>query len=209
MKNPMRNFRKSLTLTCLMLLAAGAYIGAVQSAANDSVRHARVAPVSDPRKRCPDLQPAKADDTKFAVVRFLVGPTGVPSQASVKTSSQSEDLDRAAVECVMNLRFLPATEMGSGAAVASWQEFSWKWGHPKPRAGIVIPASAAEVHVCVDAMGKLSQEPKLIHSSGDAQFDAAALKIAGSGSGNYRASATTDGKPLPGCLQMAIQYVDK
>ena len=204
----MRNF-DSATLSCVMLVAAGAYAAAADSAPNDNVRHARIAPLSDPGKRCPDLEPATADDATFAVVRFLVGPTGAPSQASVKTSSQSAELDSAAVECVMKLRFLPATEMGSGAAVASWQEFSWKWGHAKPRAGVVSPASAAEVHVCVDAMGKLSQEPKLVHSSGDAQFDAAALKIAGSGSGNYRASTTTDGKPLPGCVRMAIKYVEK
>jgi TonB family protein len=197
------------TLACVMLLTFGAYAGAAQNAATENVRHARVAPISDPGRRCPDLKPATAEDPTFVVVRFLVGPSGAPSQASVKTSSESPELDSAAVDCVLKLRFLPATELGSGAAVASWQEMAWKWAHPQQRAGILAPASAAEVHVCVDAAGKLAQEPKLVHSSGDAQFDAAAVKVAGSGSGSYRASTTADGKPLPGCLQMAIRFVDR
>jgi TonB family protein len=204
----MRNSRYA-TLTCVTILGAGALAGAAQTPATENVRHARVAPISEPARRCPELEPATAEDATFVVVRFLVGPTGAPSQASVKTSSRSDELDRAAVDCVMKLRFLPATELGSGAPVASWQEMAWKWGQPRQRAGILAPASAAEVHVCVDASGRLTQEPKLVHSSGDAQFDAAAVNIAASGSGNYRASTTADGKPVPGCLQMAIRYVDK
>jgi TonB family protein len=196
------------TATCVML-AAGAYVGAAQNPGTNNVQHAHIAPVSDPGKRCPDLQPATAEDTTFAVVRFLVGPTGTPSQASVTTSSQSGELDSSAVSCVLKLHFLPATQIGDGAAVASWQEMAWKWAHPYERAGILAPAAAAEVRVCVDATGKLAQEPKLVRSSGDAQFDAAALKIAGSGSGSYRAATTADGKLLPGCVQMAIRFVDK
>jgi TonB family protein len=202
----MRNSRHA-TLVCVMLLAAGAYVGAAQNSATDNDRHARVAPISDPGRRCPDLHLATAEDATFVVVRFLVGPTGAPSQASVKTSSQSAELDGAAVDCVLKLHFLPVTELGNGAAVASWQEIAWNWAQPRQHAGILVPASAAEVRVCVDATGKLAQEPKLVHSSGDAQFDAAAMKIAGSASGNYRASTTADGKPLPGCVQMAIRYV--
>lgn len=61
----------------------------------------------------------------------------------------------------------------------------------------------AEVNVCVDEAGRLTQEPAIIRSSGDAQFDAAAVDVAKAGSGQYR-PPTADAKPLAGCLQLVI-----
>src|ERR1700731_1812347 len=57
----------------------------------------------------------------------LVGPSGVPSRASIKSSSGSEALDTAAMNCVLKLRFQPATRAGDGVAVDSWQEIAWRW----------------------------------------------------------------------------------
>jgi protein TonB len=45
-----------------------------------------------------------------------VGPDGVPSDVRVESSSQSRDLDKAAVEAVRRWRFKPA--MRNGQAVA-------------------------------------------------------------------------------------------
>jgi TonB family protein len=61
----------------------------------------------------------------------------------------------------------------------------------------------AEVRVCVDETGKLAQPPTIVRSSGDAAFDAAALSVARSGSGSYRA-ANADGKAAAGCVGLAL-----
>jgi TonB family protein len=61
----------------------------------------------------------------------------------------------------------------------------------------------AEVRVCVDETGKLTQPPTIVRSSGDAAFDAAALSVARSGSGSYR-TANADGKAAAGCVGLAL-----
>lgn len=113
------------TLTCAVLLAVQTNTGAAQSTPGPaSVSLAHVALRFDPTRQCPDLRLA-ADGA--AVVLFLVGATGVPSRASIKSSSGSESLDTAAVNCVLKLRFQPATRAGDGVALESWQEAAWRW----------------------------------------------------------------------------------
>ena len=113
------------TLTCAVLLAVQTNTGAAQSMPGPaSVSLAHVALRFDPTRQCPDLRLA-ADGA--AVVLFLVGPTGVPSRAAIKSSSGSEALDTAAMNCVVKLRFQPATRAGDGVAVESWQEAAWRW----------------------------------------------------------------------------------
>ena len=59
------------------------------------------------------------------------------------------------------------------------------------------------VHVCTDAAGRIIQEPVVTHSSGDPALDAAAVRIARSGGGNYRpAGAAT----LSGCAQLSVTF---
>ena len=105
------------------------------------LRDATVAIGYDPKGRCPDLMQTDAQDGSAALVLLVVGPSGVPSQPSIKSSSGSGDLDAAAVSCVMKLRFLPAVQAGDGSAVASWQEIAWKWG--RGHAAQSAPASTA------------------------------------------------------------------
>ena len=113
------------TLTCAVLLALQTNTGAAQSMPGPaSVSLALVALRFDPTRQCPDLRLA-ADGA--AVVLFLVGPTGVPSRAAIKSSSGSEALDTAAMSCALKLRFQPATRAGDGVAVESWQEAAWRW----------------------------------------------------------------------------------
>jgi TonB family protein len=200
-------------------------------------RQAHLALGFNPLTRCPDLRPAAAEDPGVAVVVFLVGPTGEPSQPSIASSSHSEGLDAAAMSCVLRLRFQAATLAGDGSAVASWQHMAWRWARAAEHHGgasattTAVPAAAggtdavaiaatqandagqrrapaserrAEVNVCVDEAGRLTQEPTLLRSSGDAQFDAAAVNVAKAGAGQYR-PPTADAKPAAGCLQLAIK----
>ncbi len=198
-----------------------------------SAPQARAALASNPQRRCPTLRVATEDDRDVAVVTFLVGPSGVPSHPSLVAPSSSQELDAAAMSCVMRLRFQPATRLGDGTAVESWQQARWKWAAAEQAAGAsaaaqsgpsaapvlaqaagssALPAvnaaaspagNRAEVQVCVDADGKLTARPRLTRASGDTQFDAAAVEVAKSGSGLYRAGSV-DGKPAAGCLQLTV-----
>ena len=176
-------------------------------AQTDDIMRARVAAAFDAAARCPDLREAVAADDTVARLVFLVGPTGVPSRLSVESSSGSERLDNAAANCVPKLRFQPATRFGDGTPVDSWQRIGWTWASLRQAhqsAEIKHPAAAAEVHVCVDETGKLVRVPTLTHSSGDARFDEAAVRIATSASGAYRA-ASSDGTAASGCVQLAVK----
>ena len=62
------------------------------------------------------------------------------------------------------------------------------------------------VHVCVDETGKLKQAPTIVHSSGNAGLDQAAVKIAASGSAYYRPGTSSAGVPMSGCAQLAIKF---
>jgi TonB family protein len=70
-------------------------------------------------------------------------------------------------------------------------------------------ADSVTVHVCVDDTGKLKQDPTIVHSSGNAGLDAAAVQIAASGSAYYRPGTSLDGVPLSGCAQLAIKFETK
>ena len=222
------------TLTGAVLVALGAAAAGTAATATpgiqDNILQAHVALAYNAPKRCPDLRPAAPSDTTAAVVIFRVGPSGVPSETSIRASSGSAALDSAAVSCVMNLRFQPATSFGEGSPIASWQQIGWKWAnaqaHPEGAAvaaGGTATAAAlaaaksaapgaaaagtggdgrAEVRVCVDASGALTQGPTLTHSSGDAAFDQAALGIARSGAGYYRPAASSG---TSGCLRVTIR----
>jgi len=214
------------TLTCAVLLAVQANAGAAQNIPGSaSISLAHVAWRFDPIRQCPDLRIA---EDGAALVVFRVGVSGVPSRASIKSSSGSEALDTAAMNCVLKLRFQPATRAGDGVSVDSWQEIAWRWAtqreqHRDPQgtasraagkendAGMRPESSPpkeakVELHVCSDVAGKLAQDPTVIRSSGDPGLDEAAVAIAKSGSGYYRPATTSGGKPVSGCAQLAIKF---
>jgi TonB family protein len=134
----------------------------------------------------------------------------------------------------MKLRFLPAVLAGEGSAAASWQEIAWTWGRghgaqSPPAAATAIAGAAttaaaatppavpgpagphaasggAEVRVCADESGNLTQAPIITRSSGDSGLDEAALRIARSGAPYYRPAGAT---PVTGCAQLAIKFETK
>jgi periplasmic protein TonB len=64
---------------------------------------------------------------------------------------------------------------------------------------------AAVVKVCVDAGGKLTQDPVVQTTSGSARLDDGALKLAKAASGKYK-PATDDGKPVTSCFPLRIRF---
>jgi TonB family protein len=227
----------SLAVAVLVLpLLPGPAQGASQAAAEQLVQ-AHVAYGFDPRLRCPGLQQAAAQDGAVAAVVLRVGPTGVPSQVSVKASSGSASFDAAVVECILKLRFLPVTREGDGVPVDSWQQIAWRWVAPPEeqcdspgtsvrrdgaRQGSVVvdeererggdhapgrlavqPGSAA-VCVCIDGSGKLTREPAIASSAGDAGIDKAASEMAVAE--RFRPAALEGGKPVPGCRLFRVRF---
>ncbi len=219
----------AITVGARALVLAFAWGGGAASAATapQEVLTAHPAVRYDPKERCPELRVSDEGDT--VEVLFVVSANGVPSHASVRTASIVDGLDAAALSCVMKLRFQPATRPGDAQPVDSWQRISLRWtasahvaadvptaGAPGPggaasvAAGATVSPHAATgttaVRVCADAAGALTQDPVVTRSSGDVAQDAAALRIAKAGSGNYRPAPATGTAAVAGCAQLAITF---
>jgi TonB family protein len=158
------------------------------------------------------------------VVDFWLSSSGAPSHISIRSSSGSNPLDSAAISCVSKLRFSPATTLGSGDPIDSWQQIALTWVSRAPETIPTAPAKMAAnakqddsgglasnvtVHVCVDEAGKLKQEPTIVHSSGIASLDQAAMRIAASGSAFYRPDTPPSVPPASGCAQLTIKFDTK
>lgn len=176
---------------------------------------------SNPKTRCPELR--ITDEGTAAVIVFWMPKSGIPSKVSIKSSSGSAAVDSAALSCFAKLRFAAATRVGDGEPIDSWQQVAFRRADPgnaddtraislpNPAAGAPAPtaATAVTVHVCVDATGRLEQEPSIVRSSGVASLDRAALRIAASGAADYRPNTAPNGPPVSGCAQLAIQFESK
>ena len=171
------------------------------------------------KRICPDLR--SVDAGPMAVAVFWLPSSGIPSRIAIKSSSGSTALDSATINCVSKLRFAAATTLGSGDPIASWQQFALGWAarasEPIAAATAAIAATAKPddagirsneviVHVCADAAGKLKQDPTIVQSSGIASIDQAAVRIASSGSADYRPDTTPNGPPASGCAQLRITF---
>ncbi|MBV8853067.1 MAG: TonB family protein [Sinobacteraceae bacterium] len=183
-----------------------------------NISQARVAWTFSAARLCPELQ--ASEDGGGAMVLFRVGRTGSPSQVAIRYSSQSAELDEAALQCVQRLRFQPATRLGDGEPIESWQQMAWMWApQPPDNAGgrgetpppqieaKIEPKSEGRVTVraCADQDGKMSQDPLILHSSGKPQLDEAALQIARLGAAYYPQHEVGEGRK-PGCARLVIDF---
>lgn len=84
-------------------------------AAPPAVADATPVPISSPAPRYPRAA-LRRRQTGTVQVRVDVGPDGVPTSTSIVASSNSRDLDRAAVEAVRRWRFRPAQSDGHPVA---------------------------------------------------------------------------------------------
>jgi TonB family protein len=224
-----------VTLTCIFL-GVPAYSSAAQPPpAPEGAPLAQTSLGYNPKSRCPDLR--IADEGTIAVVFFWLPRSGTPSQIFLKSSSGSNALDSAALGCVAKLRFAPGTRLGDGEAIDSWRQIAFRWaetpamtqnpvvGTSRTSEAITAPpaptaadarhdnsgglANSVTVHVCVDDAGKLTQDPTIMRSSGNASLDQAAVKIAASGSAYYRPDTSSSGQHVSGCAQLAIKFEAK
>ena len=205
-----------VTLTCVVLGFATHIRAAQTPPVPEHPLRAQTSLTYNPTTRCPDLR--VADEGTIAVVVFWLPRSGTPSQISIKSSSGSNALDAAAISSVSRLRFAAATTLGDAEPIDSWQQIAFRWAsqgnsiEPRPMtsqnptaADPGAQADSVTVHVCVDESGALAQEPTIIHSSGIASLDQAAVRIAASGSAYYRPELS-NGRPASGCAQLAIKF---
>jgi len=205
-------------------LSVPAYLSAAQAPpAPDSAPLAQTSLGYNPKSRCPDLR--IADEGAIAVVFFWLPRSGTPSQISLRSTSGSNALDSAALSCVAKLRFAPGTRLGDGEAIDSWRQIAFRWAETRTMTEAPVSgtgpaptttdarandaggqAGSVTVHVCVDEAGALKQEPTIMHSSGKASIDQAAVKIAASGSAYYRPDTSSSGPPGSGCAQLTIRF---
>lgn len=188
----------------------------------------------DPAKRCPELRNTKAEAGAVAVVQFLVGPTGAPSKISVRESSGSEGFDAAATGCVQKLRFTPATRLGDGVPVESWQALALKSAAPAmaPQAAHCEQtgtgqtgegANSAVVATAQEANDRKQPGPTAARAGVCVCVDESgkitqppmltnSSGIAGfdkaalelSGAAHYRPAASSSGQPAPGCFRFKV-----
>jgi TonB family protein len=210
------------TLTCVVLSVPVGSRAAPVPPVPENPRQAQTAWRFNPETRCPELR--IADVGTKAMVVFLLSSNGTPSHVSIRSSSGSDALDSATISCVSRLRFAPATTLGNGEPIDSWQQIALTWASRAPEPIAAPPAkitanakqddsrghpSNVTVHVCVDAAGKLEQDPTIVHSSGIASLDQAAVRIAASGSAFYRPDTSPNGPPASGCAQLTIKFDTK
>jgi hypothetical protein len=75
-----------------------------------------------------------------------------------------------------------------------------------PSAAIRLGETGATIiGVCVTALGQLSKEPQVMHSSGNLKLDGGAVRLAKAGSGHYRAS-TENGQAVSSCFPMRVRF---
>ena len=207
------------TLTCVVLSVPVDVHAAPVPPVPKNPLQAQTALGFNPKTRCPDLR--ITDAGTMAVVVFWLPSSGIPSRISIRSSSGSDALDSATISCVSKLRFAAATTLGNGDPIDSWQQIALSWASPasEPIAGAPaeitanakqddsrVHANNVTVHVCVDEAGKLERDPTIVHSSGIASLDQAAVRIAASGSAYYRPDTSPNGPPASGCAQLAIKF---
>ena len=232
----MRNWFR-VTLMCAILNGQADITAAQTLPVPDDPLRAQTLLRFNPETRCPDLR--IADEGTMAVVVFWLPRNGIASHISIKSSSGSNALDSAAIDCVSRLRFAPATRLGDGEFLDSWQQFALRWANlsnaegramtpspgasqaAEPVAGATaqiardgrpidsgVQANSVTVDVCVDESGKLKQDPTIVHSSGKAAVDQAAVRIAAAGSAYYRLDTSLNA-PASGCAQLTIRFGTK
>jgi len=117
----MRNWFR-VTLMCAILNGQTDITAAQTLPVPDDPLRAQTLLRFNPETRCPDLR--IADEGTMAVVVFWLPRNGIASHISIKSSSGSNALDSAAIDCVSRLRFAPTTRLGDGEFLDSWQQFA-------------------------------------------------------------------------------------
>jgi len=158
-----------VTLMCALLDGRADITAAQTQPLPDNPLRAQTALRFNLKSRCPDLR--SADEGTMAVVVFWLPSSGIPSHISIKSSSGSNALDSAAIDCVSRLRFAPATRLGDGELRDSWQQFALRWANlsnDEGRAITPLPGASQAVEPVAGAAVPIAGDGTRIDSGGQA-----------------------------------------
>jgi TonB family protein len=158
-----------VTLVCAILDGRADITAAQTQPVPDNPLRAQTLLRFDPKTRCPDLR--IADEGTMAVVVFWLPINGIPSHISIKSSSGSHALDSAAIGCVPRLRFAPATRLGDGELLDSWQQFALRWANlsnDEGRAVTPLPAASQAAEPVAGGTAQIAGDGRQIDSGGHA-----------------------------------------
>lgn len=113
-----------LTLACVILSVPADIYAAQTPPIPDNPIRAQTFLGINAKTRCPDVR--IADEGTRAVVVFWLPRSGIPSKIMIKSPSGSNALDSAAIGCVSRLLFAPATKLGDGDPIDSWQQIAFR-----------------------------------------------------------------------------------
>lgn len=148
---------------------------AAMAAASASAEPVRVAPALDGSKSCakPEypVESRRLNEEGSVVLRFLVGPEGVPIRSEILSSSGFERLDRAAQDALSLCHFKPATIDGRPAPEPGWAQLRYTWKLQAAQPGLLQLAQGWEP--------KCSAQPSAADFAGQLAEIAAGTRIGG------------------------------
>ena len=149
-------------------------LAATITAASAAAEPVRVAPTLDGSKSCAKPEyPAlsrRLEEQGSVVLRFLVGPEGVPIRSEIVSSSGFERLDQAAQAALSLCHFKPGTIDGQPAPEPGWAQLRYTW-NLQPSTGAPLAARVWEP--------KCSAQPSVADFAGQLAEVAAGAKIGG------------------------------
>jgi TonB family protein len=152
----------------------------------------------------PQIKPPPPDINRSLLENLRFRPLLLPEVRPAEVANIVSDPDPVAPQPLLSTVNSPPRETvrvqgGTGPA----------FPHPAdyyPDASRRLQEQGATIlRVCVDAAGRLSEDPAKQATSGSPRLDAAAIKLARAGSGNYR-PATEDGRPVASCYPIKIRF---
>ena len=144
------------------------------------------------------LQPPKLTAPTFDPLPTPRIPRNFPLDPQTITMSRSA-LPRVPAVPLQDPKPLRRVIGGPGAGFPDTEDY-----YP-PAARRLGEAGAAAVRVCVDPNGRLTADPAIVQSSGIAQIDGGALRLAKAGSGHYRPTME-NGQPVSACYAFRVRF---
>lgn len=199
----------STSLVALALCARGAEADTPVTGPGPGIVLQRLLRDPDILRKCPrPPQANRIHKERWTQARVMIDARGTVTKAELSRSSGSAQLDAAALVCLRNARFVPATR--NGRPVPAVQELEWTWQEVRPMPlqtcdeppsygslppGITVTltfpleAAAKAAHpdlsggssvvcVCTDATGKLIGDPVLSAATGNELLDAETIRLA-------------------------------
>jgi TonB family protein len=157
-----------------------------------------------PRPKTPEAPPPLPNRPEFhqqipRIERLVEVPTIDDSNALQEVAPLAQTQTVPVVPTVPQPTIVNRVMGGPGKNFPNTDDY-----YPPPEIRMGITGST-NVRVCTDDRGRLTGDPTLVQTSGNAGLDQGALKLARAGSGHYRAG-TADGRAVSSCYPFRVTF---